>query len=112
MTVQAPSLSRLLISHITLRGPEVKEVYRFIASRTLVSYQELAIRFVPSWQPGSAFMVEEAALREGLNFLLVAGLVQQHGDSRRKANFSALRPHDNGPFELQLIQAIRDQEDE
>lgn len=112
MTTQAPSLGRLLISHITLRGPEIKQIYSFIASASSVSYSNLAVRFVPGWQSETGFSLEEAAFREALNFLLIAGLAEQQGDSRRKANFRAVRIYEDTPFELDLLGAIGRQADE
>src|SRR5687767_15087137 len=112
MIDSSPTLGRLLISHITLRGPEVKQLYSFVASVSNPSYQELAEHYVPDWQPESAFNIEEAALREALNFLLAAGLVHQQGDSRRKARFSPVAAGEGTSFELKLLGAIRRLADE
>lgn len=85
----SPSLNRLLISHITLRGPEIEQVYEQVASAGSQSYEQLAMNFIPGWQPDATFALAEATFREALNFLLVAGMVEQSGDSRRKATFLA-----------------------
>ncbi|HKP53623.1 MAG TPA: hypothetical protein VJ183_13350 [Chloroflexia bacterium] len=107
-----PTIGRLLISHITLRGPEIKQLHSFITATSGVAYHELAEWFVPGWRPDSAFSLEEATLREALNFLLLAGLVRQQGESRRKANFRAVALYEGAPFELKLLWAVRCQADE
>jgi hypothetical protein len=60
----------------------------------------------------STFGLEEAPLRESLNFLLVARLVEQFGTSRRKANFLATPTLTGAPFALQLLHHIHIHDDE
>src|SRR5690606_19194380 len=69
--MSAPSLGRLLISHITLRGPELQQLYAQIAARPGISYPELAAAAVPASAARDPFDLGEAPLAEALNFLLV-----------------------------------------
>jgi hypothetical protein len=87
--VTAPSVARLLISHITLRGPELRQLYEIIRERPEVLYEDLVRSVVAPVAARDPFGLEEATLREALNFLLVAGMVEQRGSARRKASFSA-----------------------
>jgi hypothetical protein len=106
-----PTLGRLLISHVTLRGPELHQLYALIADRPGISHDELVEALVPS--PGAdAFGLDEAPLREALNFLLVAGMVDQQGPSRRKASFRATPKLTDVPFPLLLLHHIRTHKDE
>ena len=86
--MSTPSLGRLLVSHITLRGPELRQLYELIEARPDISYDDIAAA-TTAVVLASAFGLEEAPLREALNFLLVAGMVEQIGPSRRKAIFRA-----------------------
>lgn len=108
----APSLGRLLISHITLRGSELAQLYALIAEQPGVSYDELTDALMPSGASDSSFGLEEAPLREALNFLLVAGLVEQQGPSRRKASFQATPLLAGAPFALLLLRHIHRHDDE
>jgi hypothetical protein len=108
----APSLGRLLISHITLRGPELAQLYALIAERPGVSYDELTDALMPAGANTSSFGLEEAPLREALNFLLVARLVEQQGPSRRKARFLATSLLADTPFALLLLRHIEAHSDE
>lgn len=102
-----PSLGRLLISHITLRGPELAQLYDLIVASPGVSYDELVHRLVPAGGSGAEFGLDEAPLREALNFLLVAGLVFQSGPSRRKATFVAAVSAGTASFPLLLLKHMR-----
>lgn len=98
-----PSLGRLLISHITLRGPELAQLYGLIVEHPGISFTDLVYQLVPKGAPDIEFGLDEAPLREALNFLLVVGLVAQSGPSRRKASFLP-SPHLPGPsFPLLLL---------
>jgi hypothetical protein len=108
----APSLGRLLISHITLRGPELSQLYTIIVERPGVSYDELTNAMMPAGASVSSFGLEEAPLREALNFLLVARLVEQQGSSRRKASFHATPLLAGAPFALLLLHYIQTHSDE
>lgn len=110
--VPGPALNRLLISHITLRGPELKQLFGFIGAHRSVTYSDLANYFVPAWHADENFGLNEAPLREALNFLLVAGMVTQHGDSRRKAAFEMPSAFADQDFELTLLQAVNSHADE
>ena len=56
--MSAPSLGRLLISHITLRGLELAQLYAFIAERPGVSYDELTNALMPVGASDSLFGLE------------------------------------------------------
>ena len=108
----SPSLGRLLISHITLRGPELSQLYTIIVERPGVSYDELTNALMPAGANISSFGLEEAPLREALNFLLVARLVEQQGPRRRKASFQATPLLAGAPFALLLLRHIQAHGDE
>jgi hypothetical protein len=107
-----PSLGRLLISHIPLRGPELCQLYALIAAHPGISYADLAAQLVVSRDDDDAFGLAEAPLREALNFLLVARLVEQQGSSRFKASFQATPLLPDTPFPLLLLYHIHQHEDE
>jgi hypothetical protein len=98
-----PALNRLLISHITLRGPEIQQLYRHIAAHPGTPYDDLVAHFVPARPAPSELDLSEAPLREALNFLLVARLVEQHGSSRFRARFAATPLLYHTPFPLLLL---------
>jgi hypothetical protein len=104
--VSTPSLGRLLISHITLRGPELRQLYALIAAHEGMTYEDLFVRQVPANPAVIPFGLDDALLREALNFLLVAGLVAQQGESRRKASFRATPLLAGIPFPLLLLHHI------
>ncbi|NJK81977.1 MAG: hypothetical protein HC914_19805 [Chloroflexaceae bacterium] len=108
----APSLGRLLISHITLRGPELNQLYTLIAAHPGINYADLVSRLVINRDPDDTFGLAEAPLREALNFLLVARLVDQHGSSRFRASFQPAPLLPDTPFSLLLLHHIRQHEDE
>ncbi len=107
----APSAGRLLISHITLRGPELAQLYALIAEQGELEYAALVDVFVPV-AGETPFDLAEAPLREALNFLSVAGLVEQLGSSRRKARFRVTPVRDDLAFPLLLLHHIGCREDE
>src|SRR5262249_12586904 len=109
--MSTPSLSRLLISHITLRGPELRQIHTLIEERPGINYDDLAATVIPAVPP-TDFGLEEAPLREALNFLLVARLVEQQGPSRRKASFHATPLLAGAPFTLLLLHHIQAHRDE
>jgi hypothetical protein len=79
----SPSSGRLLISHITLRGPELRQTYTLIAREPAITYAHLAEQtLAPAENP--TFGLEEAPLREALSFLSGAGLVDQSGQGPRR----------------------------
>lgn len=108
----APTLGRLLISHITLRGPELAQLYALIAERPGLSYDDLTEALMPGGACVSDFGLAEAPLREALNFLLVAGLVSQRGPSRRRAAFAATPRLALAPFSILLLHHIHQHRDE
>lgn len=108
----SPSLGRLLISHITLRGPELEQLYGQIAACPDISYEHVCARMIPLDADGAEFGLDQAALREALNFLLVARLVGQQGASRRRATFRATPRLDHAPFPLLLLLHLRAHSDE
>lgn len=107
-----PSLGRLLISHITLRGPDLAQLYALIAERASVSYIDLSEALIPAGVGGSPFGLDEAPLREALNFLLVARLVEQQGASRHRARFRATPLLAGTPFALLLLHHLQTHSDE
>jgi hypothetical protein len=108
----SPSLGRLLISHIALRGPELAQLYTLIANQPGVGYNELTDVLMPAGASDSSFGLVEASLREALNVLLVARLVEQQGSSRRKASFHATPLLAGAPFALLLLHYIQTHSDE
>lgn len=110
--MSSPSLGRLLISHITLRGPELRQLYACIADAPGVHYSELVRLTAAPINEGDRFGLQEAALREALNFLLVAQLVEQHGPARRQAAFRVVPKTPNIPFPLLLMRHIAAHPDE
>lgn len=107
----APSAGRLLISHITLRGPELAQLYSLIADQGEPEYATLVDRLVPV-AGETPFDLAEAPLREALNFLIVAGMVEQLGSSRRKARFRVTPLHRHLDFALLLLLHIGSRDDE
>lgn len=99
----SPSLGRLLISHITLRGPEIAQLFTSIVTVPNQSYAQLVQQFVISVTPDDTLSLDEAALREALNFLLVARLIAQDGAVRQRAHFTPSPHHQYLPFVLNLL---------
>lgn len=106
-----PSLNRLLISHITLRGPEICQLYHLIAAHPHITYDDLVASLVPMRQSASELSLDESPLRETLNFLLVAKLVEQQGSSRFKASFCATPLLADTPFPLLLLHHLHQHPD-
>lgn len=107
-----PTTARLLISHITLRGPELAQLYALIESQPGIRLVEIRRQLGMQIAEETVFPLEEAPLREALNFLLVAGLIEQKGSPRPKAAFR-VRPRMLGvPFSLLLLHHIRHQVEE
>jgi hypothetical protein len=102
----APSQGRLLISHITLRGPELRQTYERIVAHVEVGYEELCAEFVLGDRVHDDFGLADAILREALNFLLVARLVQRRGGSWRTARFRAAPLLTGVAFPLLLLRHI------
>lgn len=86
---QGVSPGRLLISHITLRGPELQQTYERVVAHGDVGYEELCAEVIPGGSVHDDFGLTDAVLREALNFLLVSRLVFRHGGSWRTARFRA-----------------------
>ncbi len=107
-----PTLGRLLISHITLRGPELQQLHTLIARRPDICYDELRETLVAPVALRTEIQLEEAPLREALNFLLVAGLVEQRGASRLKATFRVTATLSERPFALLLLHHLCQHGDE
>lgn len=108
----APSLGRLLISHITLRGPDLHQVYALVATHPHISYPDLVTALTPDCTTGDPFDLGEASLAEALNFLLVAGVVEQEGPARRQATFRTTPlPHEVS-FPLLLLHHIQAHHDQ
>ncbi len=99
----SPSLGRLLISHITLRGPEIAQLYTVVAAAPAIAYEDLMQRVVLRSAPTDAFGLEEASAREALNFLLGSRLLVQHGVVRRRSVFQVSPQLHQVPFALLLL---------
>jgi hypothetical protein len=82
-----------------------------VAEQPGVSYDDLLAMLMPKIGE-SSFGLEEAPLREALNFLLVVRLIEQQGPSRRKANFIATPLLSDAPFALLLMHHIQAHDDE
>jgi hypothetical protein len=95
---------RLLISHITLRGPELAQVYAQVAARPEVGADELRERLTPAAAGASPFELTDAPLREALSFLTLAGLVEVRGRQRR---YTASPRLPGAPFPLLLLHHLR-----
>lgn len=100
---------RLLISHITLRGPELAQTYGLIAARREVAADELRERLAPAGAGASPYELAEAPLREALSFLTLAGLVEAHGRQRR---YSATPLLPDAPFPLLLLHHLASHPDQ
>jgi hypothetical protein len=100
------SPGRLLISHITLRGPELQQTYERIVAYGDVAYQKLCAEVVLDSGIHDDFGLADATLREALNFLVVARLVQRHGGSGRTARFHATPLLPGVAFPLLLLHHI------
>lgn len=94
---------RLLISHITLRGPELAQIYAEIAARPEIGADGLLARLAPA-TGGSPFELADAPLREALSFLTLAGLVEARGRQRR---YTASPRLPGAPFPLLLLHHLR-----
>lgn len=101
--VSNPSRGRLLISHITLRGPELAQTYRWILSNPETAYDSVLAFARLGRTEVNEFGLDDATTREALNFLLIAGMVAQTGSPRARARFSASPLDPKLPFELLLL---------
>lgn len=108
----ASSLGRLLISHITLRGPELQQTYERIVAYGDAAYEELCAEVVLDGGMHDDFGLADATLREALNFLVIARLVQRHGGSWRTARFRAIPLLTGVAFPLLLLHHIASLPDE
>jgi hypothetical protein len=99
------SSGRLLISHITLRGPELAQVYGLIAASSEVSLDDLRERLMPAAAGSSPYELSDAPLREALSFLMLAGLIEGRGRQRR---YSVAPEIPRGaPFPLALLRCLQ-----
>lgn len=110
--MSSPSMGRLLISHITLRGPELGQLYANVLGTPGIRYDDLVQITAAPIHGGDPFGLQEAALREALNFLLVARLVEQRGTARRRAAFFANADTQDIEFPLLLLCHIKAHPDE
>lgn len=97
---------RLLISHITLRGPEIRQLYQVISEQPGIGYGDLKDSCMASASAGDLFGLQEATLREALDFLVTAGMVEQDGSARRKACFRATLDQPCVCFPLLLLHHV------
>ncbi len=107
--MSATPSGRLLISHITLRGPELAQVYAHIAARPELGAEDLRQHFGPSAAGSSPFELADAPLRETLSFLSLAGLVEARGRQRR---YTASPRLPGAPFPLLLLHHLRSHPEE
>jgi len=98
------SSGRLLISHITLRGPELRQTYMLVAQESSVTYRRLAEQSL-ALPAGSVFGLEEAPLREALSFLTGVGMVEQSGQGLRR-HLRATPSLPNADFALLLLRHL------
>lgn len=99
------SSNRLLISHITLRGRELKQLYDQIAVRPGISCEDLMVALTPE-QPRACGLAD-ATLLEALNFLVIAGMIRQEGAERRHASFYPTPQLVDAPFALLLLHHLQ-----
>jgi hypothetical protein len=98
MTTTSPG--RLLISHITLRGPELAQAYALIAARPEIGAEELREHLALTGAGASPYELADAPLREALSFLTLAGLIEARGRQRR---YRATPRLPEAPFALLLL---------
>jgi hypothetical protein len=103
--MSTPTRGRLLISHITLRGPEVEQLFALLVERGTLTYEALAAEMVPTGSSRASLALEQAALDEALSFLVGVGMVAQEGSLRRRATFHPLKMADT-PFSLHLLHRL------
>jgi hypothetical protein len=97
-------VGRLLISHITLRGPELRQLYELVARQGALSHSALVAMLVPCGHANEDMV--EAPLREALSFLTGVGLLARQGANRRAVYHLATKAADQ-PFALVLLRKIR-----
>ncbi len=107
MTATAPA--RLLISHITLRGPELAQLYALIAVSPAATLDDLRAKLCPAGVGTAPDDLADAPLREALSFLGIAGLVTANGRPRRYTATPRLRAV---PFPLLLTHHVATHPDE
>lgn len=101
--MSATSAGRLLISHITLRGPELAQLYALINARPEITAEELRATLCPLGAGDIPFELADAPLREALSFLTLAGLVVGRGRPRRHQVSPLLA---DVPFRLLLLRHL------
>lgn len=101
--MSATPAGRLLISHITLRGPELAQLYALVAARPEVTAEELRAALCPAGAGDAPFELADAPLREALSFLTLAGLIEGRGRPRR---YRATPLLDGAPFPLLLLRHL------
>ena len=93
---------RLLISHITLRGPELAQVYATIAAYPESTLDDLRGRLCPA--PGTVpHELADAPLREVLSFLSITGLIATQGRVRR---YTVTTTDTHASFPLLMLHAL------
>ncbi|MEI6179594.1 MAG: hypothetical protein WCP31_02470 [Chloroflexales bacterium] len=107
--MSAPPPARLLISHITLRGPDLAQLYALIAVRPAATLDDLRAKLCPAGVGTAPDDLADAPLREALSFLIIAGLVSANGRPRRYT--ATPRLHDT-PFPLLLTHHFATHPDE
>ncbi len=100
---------RLLISHITLRGPDLRQTYTLVEQEPGISYATLAeCSLVAPDSP--SFGLDEAPLRETVSFLAGAGMVEQSGQGTRRRLRATPRLH-SVDFALLLLHHLWTRQD-
>lgn len=99
------SSGRLLISHITLRGPELAQIFGLVAASPEVGLDDLRGLVAPAAVGSSPYELSDAPLREALSFLTLAGLIEGRGRQRRFSVAPGL-PH-GAPFPLVLLRCLQ-----
>ncbi len=101
------SSNRLLISHITLRGVELEQLYRRIESQPGIYFNDLVFALSPDPCDHSRLELTETALFEAVNFLIVADMIRSEGSTRRQACFYPKPMLNDIPFPLLLLYHIQ-----
>jgi hypothetical protein len=102
--------NRLLISHIILRGPEIQQIYMAIEVHQRLDWQELYKTFVAHNDTEDPFKLEEATLREALNFLVISRMIRRR--KQKKSLYFFIDPKSHGlAFPLALLTHVHQHPD-
>jgi len=109
--MKGPS-TRLLISHIIVRGRELQQIYSTLAAHAFLTEQELQEAFVtPPDVEQDPFAFNAATFRETLNFLLIIRMVKKQ-ETNHQTVYSASPARQSLPFSLLLLHHLTTHPDE